>query len=73
VGGRRSRPLVAEEIAPYRAVDHDRIAVVGPAVLLPPATAQTIALALHELVSNAATYGALPPIAAGSELPGVQA
>ena len=31
----------------------------GPAVLLAPAVAQTIALALHELVTNAAKYGAL--------------
>ena len=31
----------------------------GPTVLLPPAMAQTIALALHELVTNAAKYGAL--------------
>src|SRR5262249_41366936 len=31
----------------------------GPVVSLPPATAQTIALALHELATNAAKYGAL--------------
>ena len=51
--------LVDEEIAPYRSDDQDRITTSGPAVLLPPATAQTIALALHELVTNAAKYGAL--------------
>jgi two-component sensor histidine kinase/DNA-binding response OmpR family regulator len=53
------RRLVDEEFAPYRADDVDRIASEGPAALLPPATAQTIALALHELVTNAAKYGAL--------------
>jgi CheY-like chemotaxis protein len=37
----------------------ERIDVTGPTVLLPPATAQSIALALHELVTNAAKYGAL--------------
>ena len=31
----------------------------GPGIVLPPATAQTIALALHELATNAAKYGAL--------------
>jgi CheY-like chemotaxis protein len=31
----------------------------GPVVFLPPATAQTIALALHELVTHAGKYGAL--------------
>lgn len=51
--------LVDEEIAPYRSRDHKRIDVAGPEMLLPPAIAQTIALALHELVTNAAKYGAL--------------
>ena len=51
--------LVEEEFAPYRAVGKARVAAHGPIVLLPPATAQTIALALHELATNAAKYGAL--------------
>ena len=51
--------LVDEELAPYRARDNERIVVAGPAVMLPPAIAQTIALALHELVTNAAKYGAM--------------
>lgn len=53
------RRLVDEELAPYRESDGERVAVSGPAVMLPPAIAQTIALALHELVTNAAKYGAL--------------
>jgi len=51
--------LVEEEFAPYRAAGKERVATSGPAILLPPATAQTIALALHELATNAAKYGAL--------------
>ena len=51
--------LVEEEFAPYRASGSERVSTRGPIVLLPPATAQTIALALHELATNAAKYGAL--------------
>src|SRR6185295_2967575 len=51
--------LVEEEFAPYRAERHERVSSHGPVVLLPPAIAQTIALALHELATNAAKYGAL--------------
>jgi PAS domain S-box-containing protein len=51
--------LVEEEFAPYRAEGNERVLTRGPVVLLPPATAQTIALALHELATNAAKYGAL--------------
>ncbi|MGZ5147624.1 MAG: response regulator [Burkholderiales bacterium] len=51
--------LVEEEFAPYRAAGNERVSTRGPVVLLSPATAQTIALALHELATNAAKYGAL--------------
>jgi len=51
--------LVEEEFAPYRAAGNERVSTSGDSVLLPPATAQTIALALHELATNAAKYGAL--------------
>lgn len=51
--------LVEEEFAPYRASGNERVKSRGPNVLLPPTTAQTIALALHELATNAAKYGAL--------------
>lgn len=51
--------LVSEELAPYRAVHGAKIATSGPAVSLQPAVAQTLALALHELATNAAKYGAL--------------
>lgn len=49
--------LVAEELAPYRA--GDKVAFDGPNISLQPATAQGLALALHELATNAAKHGAL--------------
>src|SRR5207344_1379479 len=51
--------LVEEELAPYRAGDDGKITANGPDVSLEPRTAQTLALALHELSTNAAKYGAL--------------
>jgi len=49
--------LVDEELAPYS--EAGQIEFHGSAVRLQPATAQTLALALHELVTNSAKYGAL--------------
>jgi two-component sensor histidine kinase/PAS domain-containing protein len=49
--------LVDEELAPYAV--SGQIALSGSALQLQPATAQTLALALHELVTNSAKYGAL--------------
>jgi two-component sensor histidine kinase len=49
--------LVDEELAPYST--GDQIAFDGSEIQLQPATAQTLALALHELVTNSAKYGAL--------------
>jgi two-component sensor histidine kinase/DNA-binding response OmpR family regulator len=51
--------LVDEELAPYRGGETERIVVCGPAVFLQPASAQILALVLHELATNAAKYGAL--------------
>jgi PAS domain S-box-containing protein len=51
--------LVAEELAPYRTSDQDQVQASGPGIVLLPAAAQTLALVLHELVTNAAKYGAL--------------
>ena len=51
--------LVDEEFAPYLTDESEKVVVNGPAVLLQPNTAQTLALALHELATNAAKYGAL--------------
>ncbi|MHB0770413.1 HWE histidine kinase domain-containing protein [Bradyrhizobium sp. 5.13L] len=49
--------LIEEELAPYSLGGQIRLA--GPEVQLLPATAQTLALALHELFTNSAKYGAL--------------
>jgi PAS domain S-box-containing protein len=49
--------LVDEELAPYST--SDQIVFGGSEIRLQPATAQTLALALHELVTNSAKYGAL--------------
>jgi PAS domain S-box-containing protein len=49
--------LIEEELAPYSLGDQIRLS--GPEVQLQPATAQTLALALHELFTNSAKYGAL--------------
>ena len=55
--GAEIRKLLDEELAPYAV--GNRIALSGPELQLRPATAQTLALALHELVTNSAKYGAL--------------
>ena len=53
------RRLADDEFAPYRTGDVDKIVASGPDVILQPAPAQTLALAIHELATNAAKYGAL--------------
>jgi len=53
--------LVEEEIAPYST--GEQIEYLGSELQLQPATAQTLALALHELVTNSAKYGALSTLA----------
>jgi two-component sensor histidine kinase len=55
--GAKLGKLVDEELAPYAI--GDQVALCGSDVQLRPATAQTLALALHELVTNSAKYGAL--------------
>jgi two-component sensor histidine kinase/CheY-like chemotaxis protein len=52
--------LVDEELAPYAVAG--QIKVSGSQLQLEPATAQTLALALHELVTNSAKYGALSAV-----------
>lgn len=49
--------LVNEELEPFRA--GDRVNVHGAAAAIKPSVAQNFALAIHELATNAAKYGAL--------------
>ncbi len=51
--------LVRVQLAHFVDLIGSRIAVQGPKVLLNPASAQAIGLAIHELATNAAKYGAL--------------
>ncbi|MGB6543533.1 MAG: HWE histidine kinase domain-containing protein [Xanthobacteraceae bacterium] len=57
--GAELRCVVSQELSPYCQDGETRVWIDGPAVLLEPETAQTIAVALHELATNAAKYGAL--------------
>lgn len=51
--------IVDEEIAPFASKQAKQVQAIGPAVSLLPSTAQSLALALHELLTNAVKYGAL--------------
>lgn len=50
--------LIEEEMNAYRA-EHSNYALIGPELALKPKTALALSLAIHELVTNAAKYGAL--------------
>lgn len=51
--------LIDEELAPYRSGPSTRVKLNGRPTFLEPDKAQTLALALHELATNSAKYGAL--------------
>jgi PAS domain S-box-containing protein len=51
--------LVEQELSPYARGGETRLRIGGPTVLLDTNAAQAIAVALHELATNAAKYGAL--------------
>jgi PAS domain S-box-containing protein len=57
--GASLRQLVEDEMEPYQSRQGGQIKIEGPPVLLLPAAAQTFALAIHELATNAAKYGAI--------------
>ncbi len=49
--------IIAGQFEPYGGPD--RVVATGPALMLKPKTALSFSLALHELITNAAKYGAL--------------
>ncbi len=57
--GAELRNLVAQELAPYSQENELRTQIDGPHVVLEPNAAQAMAIAVHELSTNAAKYGAL--------------
>ncbi len=54
--------LVTEELAPFRVGEVEKIGIAGPDVALQPHMAQGLALALHELATNAVKHGALSTV-----------
>jgi PAS domain S-box-containing protein len=51
--------IARQELAPYFVNGEARVGIHGPQVLLEPNAAQSFAVILHELATNAAKYGAL--------------
>ncbi|MGV7216298.1 CheR family methyltransferase [Bradyrhizobium sp. UFLA05-112] len=58
-GGVDLEYLVVEELLAYNAREGEQVRVSGPKVRLQPKAAETFALAVHELATNALKYGAL--------------
>ncbi|MBW7968814.1 CheR family methyltransferase [Bradyrhizobium sp. BR 10289] len=58
-GGVDLEYLVIEELLAYNAREGEQMRVSGPAVRFQPKAAETFALAIHELATNALKYGAL--------------
>jgi PAS domain S-box-containing protein len=51
--------LILDELAPYNGESQQRITAMGPSLVLLPEQAQLVAMAIHELATNAAKYGSL--------------
>lgn len=51
--------IVRSELAPYMAENDGHVSISGPAINLAPNDAMSLGLAIHELATNAAKYGAL--------------
>jgi PAS domain S-box-containing protein len=57
--GAEIQKMVRDELAAYSQGSESRVQFEGPILLLEPSAAQAIAVMIHELVTNAAKYGAL--------------
>jgi PAS domain S-box-containing protein len=53
------RTFVTHELSPYQQDGKAQFKIDGPSLLLAPDVAQTVAMTIHELATNAAKYGAL--------------
>jgi PAS domain S-box-containing protein len=51
--------LILDELAPYHSEGQQRVTAIGPSLVLVPEQAQMVAMAIHELATNAAKYGSL--------------
>jgi two-component system CheB/CheR fusion protein len=60
--------VIGQALEPYSLKRQDRIVMNGPAVLLKPKTAISLAMILHELGTNSAKYGALSTAAGSLEV-----
>ncbi|HLK80999.1 MAG TPA: HWE histidine kinase domain-containing protein [Xanthobacteraceae bacterium] len=57
--GAKIADLIHGELAPYRTPNLGRVRISGKSLSLHPSAVQALALAVHELATNAAKYGAL--------------
>jgi two-component sensor histidine kinase len=57
--GASLKTIVEEELRPYGSNDGRRVNISGDDIRLPAALAQAVAVAVHELATNAAKYGSL--------------
>jgi len=62
------RDLLGASLAPYMTPGHEQIRLVGEDTRLRPRAALTLAMAFHELTTNAAKYGALSVPAGNIEI-----
>ncbi len=51
--------LIHAQLSPFEALKDRRLVLEGPALAINPSAAQTLGMAIHELGTNAAKYGAL--------------